>query len=163
MRTCSGVSCVLDELVFDALVGERARGIEAERLEVARQHLHRRDAAGLDRLDELGAGGEREVLAAPQAEPLGIGEIVDRGGAGRRDVDDAGIRQRVLEPQARAALLRRRLVAALALAAGGVLHGVALVEDDHAVEVGAQPFDDLPDARNLLLALVGAQRGVGGE
>jgi hypothetical protein len=75
---------------------------------------------------------------------------VDRGGAGRRDIDDAGVRQRVLEAQARAALLRGGLVAALALAAGGVLHGVALVENDHSVEVGAQPFDDLADARNLL-------------
>ena len=55
------------------------------------------------------------------------------------------------------------LVAALALAAGGVLHGVGLVEDDDAVEIGAQPFDDLLDPRSLLVALVGAQRGVGGE
>ena len=55
------------------------------------------------------------------------------------------------------------LVAAFALAAGGVLHGVALVEDDDAVEIGAQPFDDLLDARNLLVARVGAQRGVGRE
>ena len=156
-----GRELVLDQLVFDALVGERARGIEAERLEVARQHLHRGDAAILDRLDELGAGGEREILAAPEAEPLGVGEIVDRGGAGRGDIDDAGVRQGVLEPQARAALLRGGLVAAFALAAGGVLHGVALVENDHSVEVGAQPFDDLPDARKLLAALVGAQRGVG--
>ena len=124
-------------------------------MQIARQHLHRRDAAVLDRLDELGARREREILAAPQAEPLGIGEVVDRGGAGRRDVDDARVRQRVLQPQARAALLRGGLVAAFALAAGGVLHGVALVENDHSVEVGAQPFDDLLDARKLLAALVG--------
>ena len=154
---------VLDQLIFDALIGERPRGIEAERLQVARQHLHRRDAAGLDRLDELGARGEGEILAAPQAEPLGIGEIVDRGRAGRRDIEDAGIRQRVLQAQPGAALLRGGLVAAFALAAGGVLHGVALVEDDDAVEIGAQPIDDLLDARNLLVARVGAQRGVGGE
>ena len=154
---------VLDKLVFDALVGQRARRVEAERLEIARQHLHGRDAALLDRLDELGPRGEREVVAAPEAEALGIGEIVHRGGAGRRDIDDAGIRQGVLEPQARAPLLRGRLVAALALAADGVLHGMALVEDDHSVEVGAQPFDDLPDARKLFSALIGAQRSVGGK
>ena len=106
MRICSSVSVMLDQLVFDALVGERAGGIETERLEVARQHLHRRDAAGLDRLDELGAGGEREILAAPQSEALGIGEIVDRGGAGRRDVDDARVRQGMLQAKPRAALLR---------------------------------------------------------
>ena len=152
---------MLDELVFDALVGERAGGIEAERLEIARQHLHRRDAAVLDRLDEFGPGGEREVLAAPEPEPLGVGEIVDGRGPGGGDVDHAGVGQRMLKPEARASLLRRGLVAALALAADGVLHGVALVENDHSVEAGAQPFDDLPDARKLLAALVGAQRGVG--
>ena len=156
-----GRELMLDQLVFDAFVGERAGRVEAERLEIARQHLHRRDAAILDRLDELGAGGEREVLAAPETEALGIGEVVDRGGAGGGDVDHAGVRQGMLEPQARASLLRGGLVAALALAADGVLHRMALVENDHSIEVGAQPFDDLPDARKLLAALVGAQRGVG--
>src|SRR3546814_8941258 len=72
---------------------------------------------------------------------------------GRRDIDDAGIGQGVLEPQTGAALLRERLLAALALTAGGVGHRVRLVEDDHAVEVGAQPVDDLLDAANLLAAL----------
>ena len=90
---------VFDQLVFDAFVGERTGRIEAERLEIARQHLHRGDAAVLDRLDELGACGERKILAAPQAQTLGIGEIVDRGGAGRGDINDAGVRQRVLEPR----------------------------------------------------------------
>ena len=49
-----GRELVLDQLVFDPLIGERAGRIEAERLEVAGEHLHRGDAAGLDRLDELG-------------------------------------------------------------------------------------------------------------
>ena len=40
---------------------------------------------------------------------------------------------------------------------------MALVEDDHTVEIGAQPFHDLFDPRNLLVARVGSQRGVGGE
>ena len=147
---------VLDQFVFHAIEGERAGGVEAERAQVAGQHLHRRDAAGLDRLDELGASAERKVLAAPQAEPLGVGEVVDRRGAGRRDIDDAGVRQRVLEPQTRAALLRSGNVAAFSLAATGVLHCVRLVENQDSVEVGAQPFDDLPDARNLLATVVGA-------
>jgi hypothetical protein len=44
----------------------------------------------------------------------------------------------MLEPQARAALLRSGLVAALAFSAcGGILHCMALVENDHAIEVGA--------------------------
>src|SRR5579885_1903152 len=63
---------VLDELIFDALVGERACRIKSERLEVARQHLHCRNPAVLDRLHKLGAGGEWEILAAPQAEALGV-------------------------------------------------------------------------------------------
>src|SRR6266702_1845563 len=53
-----GRELMFDEFVFNSLVGQRARSIEAERLEVARQHLHRRDSALLDRLDELGPGGE---------------------------------------------------------------------------------------------------------
>ena len=60
-----GRELVFDELVFDALVGQRARGVEAERLEVARQHLHGRDTALLDRLDEFGPGGEWKILTAP--------------------------------------------------------------------------------------------------
>ena len=59
---------------------------------------------------------------------------MDRGGAGRRDIEYARIRERMLQSQARAALLGRGLVAALALAAGGVLHRVRLVEHDDAVE-----------------------------
>ena len=83
---------VLDQLVFDALVGERPGGVEAERLEIAGQHLHGGDAARLDRLHELGARGEGEILAAPEAEPLGVGEIVHGRGARGGDVDDARIR-----------------------------------------------------------------------
>ena len=60
---------------------------------------------------------------------------MDRRRAGGRDVEDARVRQRVLQAQARAALLGGRLVAALALLAGGVLHRMALVEHDHSVEV----------------------------
>ena len=69
----------------------------------------------------------------------------------------------MLQPKPGAALLRRSLVAAFALPAGRVLHRVRLVENNHAVEIGAQPFHDLFDPRNLLVARVGAQRGVGGE
>jgi hypothetical protein len=86
---------------------------------------------------------------------LGISEIVHRGGAGGRDIDHAGIGQRMLQAQAGTALLRGRLVAALALAAGGVGHGVALVEHDHSVEVRSQPIDDLTDPRNPFLARIG--------
>ena len=60
-----GRQLMLDELVFDAGEGKRAGGVEAEGAQIAGEHLHRRDAAGLDRLDELGARGEGEILAAP--------------------------------------------------------------------------------------------------
>ncbi len=146
---------VLDQLVLDAFVGQRPRRIEAERLEIPGQHLHGGNAAGLDRLDELGARGEGEVLAAPQAEPLGVGEVVHGRGARGGHVDDAGIGQRMLQAQPRTALLRRRLVAALALAAGGIGHGMAFVEHDHSVEVRPQPIDDLADPRNPFLARIG--------
>ena len=69
----------------------------------------------------------------------------------------------MLQAKACAALLRCRLIAAFALPARGVLHRVRLVEDDHAVEIGAQPFHDLFDPRYFFVARVGAQRGVGGE
>jgi len=55
-----------------------------------------------------------------------------------------------------AALLRRALVAALGLLARRVLHGMRLVEDDDAIEVAAQPLDDLLHARRFRLALGGA-------
>ena len=152
---------VHDQLIFDAFIGERARGIEAERFEIAGQHFHGRDATGLDRLHELGAGGEGKIFAAPEAEPLGIGKIMHRRRAGGGDINNARIGQRMLQAQARAALLRRRLIAALALAAGGVRHGVAFVEHDDSVEVRPQPIDDLADARNPFLARIGAQRSVG--
>jgi hypothetical protein len=58
---------------------------ETERLEVAGEHLHGGNATGLKRLDELGPRGERKICAAPQTEPLGIGEIVDRGGASQNE------------------------------------------------------------------------------
>ena len=96
---------VLDDLVLDALERQRARGIEAERLQIARQHLHRGDAAAFHRGDELGAGRERKITGAPEAEPGGIGEVLHRRRAGRRDVEDARIGQCVLQAQTRLALL----------------------------------------------------------
>ena len=146
---------MLDQLVLYSLVGQGSCRVEAKRLEVASKNLHCRYAAGLNRLHELGARGERKVLAAPQSQPLRVGEIVHSGGPGGRDIHDPGVGQRVLQAQAGPALLRRRLVAPLALAAGGIGHRMAFVEHDHSIEVRSQPVDDLPDPRNSFLACVG--------
>ena len=147
---------VLDQLIFHAVKGERAGGVEAERPQVPRQHLHRCHAASLDGLDELGSGRERKILAAPEAETLRIGEVMNGGRAGRRDIDHTGVRQGVLEAKPGATLLRGGDVAAFSLAATGICHRMGLVENDRSIEIGAQPFDDLPDARNLLATVVGA-------
>src|SRR3546814_2088630 len=74
----------------DLVGGQRAGGIEAEGLQIAGQDLHRSDPAILDRADEFAPRRERKILAAPQAQPLGISEVLHRGRAGRRDIDDAG-------------------------------------------------------------------------
>jgi hypothetical protein len=157
-----GRQLMLDQLVFHAVEGQRAGGVEAERAQVAGQHLHRRDAAGLDRLDELGARGEGEVLAAPEPEPLRIGEIVDGGRAGGGDVNDAGVRKRMLEAQAGAALLRGGDIAALALAAAAFCIG-GLVEHRPLHRSRSPAIRRSADPRNPLSAVVGAQRGVGGK
>ena len=97
---------VLQQIVFDAGEGERAGGVETQALKVARHHFHRRHAAGLDRFDECRPTRKGKIVAAPQPQALGIGEIAHRGGAGGRDVQHAGVSQRVLQAQARPALLR---------------------------------------------------------
>ena len=154
---------MLEHFVLDAVIGKRAGGIEAQRFQIPREDFHGGDAARLDRLDEFGAIGEGEGIIAPETEPLGIGEILDGRGARRRDIEDAGVGESVLEPQTRPALLRGLLVAALALAPRRVLHGVALVEDDHAIEVGAEPVDDLLNPRALVAARFRAKRRIGRE
>src|SRR3546814_14377231 len=96
-------------------------------------------AASVDSLDEFGAGRKREILAAPKAKALRVGQVMDRGRAGRRDVDAASVRQGVLKPNARTALLRGGDVAALATTACGVTHGQALGEADHIMRGRAHP------------------------
>jgi hypothetical protein len=54
----------------------------------------------------------------------------------------------LLQPRARSAL-GGPLLAAVALGVGGVLNGVALVEDDDSIEVAIQPIDDRPASLSL--------------
>ena len=60
-----GGELVLHQFVFDAVIGERARGVEAERAQIASQHLHRRNAAVFDRFHEFRPRSEGEILATP--------------------------------------------------------------------------------------------------
>jgi hypothetical protein len=153
---------MFQHLVFDAVIGERPGGVEAERPQVAGQDLHRGDAARLDGLDELRARREGEILPAPEAEPLRIGEVVDRRRPGGRDIDHAGIGQLVLQAQARPALLR------------GLVSPRSPFDRRHWPWHGfrrrgsprrnpPQPVDDLVDAGFLGPAFFRAQRGIGGE
>src|SRR3546814_5331352 len=66
---------MLEKFIFDAVERERARRVEAERLQIARQHLHGRDSAILDRRDKFAARREGKVGAAPEAEALCISEV----------------------------------------------------------------------------------------
>ena len=101
MRRCSGVERMLQDLDLDSVIGERPGLVEAEGLEVARDHLHRGDAAGFHGGDKFDAGLERRLAGGPEPEPAGIGEAGDGGGAGGRDIGDARIGQRILKPAGR--------------------------------------------------------------
>ena len=142
---------MLQDVDLDAVVGERPGLVEAEGLEVAGHHLHGGHPARLHGGDEGRAGLERGLARGPEPEAPGVGEAGDGGGAGGGDVEDAGVGQRVLEAQSRAALLRGPDLAARALGPRRVGHAVRLVEDDHALIAVAlvfivavrEPGDDL--------------------
>ena len=90
---------VFEDLDLDPVIGERPGLVEAEGLEVARDHLHGGNAAGFHRGDEFDAGLERGLAGGPETEPAGVGEAGDGGGAGGGHIGDARVRQRVLEPE----------------------------------------------------------------
>ena len=69
----------------------------------------------------------------------------------------------MLKPQPGPTLLRRLLVTAVTLAARGIGHRMRLVEDDYAVEISTEPFDDLVDTARIPFARLTAQRRKGGE
>jgi len=148
---------------LDAFVREGARGIEPKGFQIAGEHLHGGNTAGLDRLHELRTRRKRKIRAAPQPKPLRIAEILHRGRAGCRNIDDAGFGQGMLKPQPRKALLGRRLLAARVRASHRVRHGVGFIEQDHAVEIGAEPVEDLLETGVFAAAVGTAQRGVGSE
>ena len=69
----------------------------------------------------------------------------------------------MLEPKPRPTLLRRFLVAALTLAACRIGHRMRLIEDDHPIEIAAEPCGDLLDPARLAFAALRAKRRIGGE
>lgn len=140
---------VLEDLIFDALEGERPRCVETHRLQVSGQHFHRRNTAILDSRDELGAAREGKVAAAPETESFGISKGFNVCCAGCRDVDDAGVRNGTLQAKSRPALLRCRLVAALSLAAGGIGHVFNQEFDGMTIEKVS--LDELLDVRERFL------------
>ena len=162
---------VLEDVDFDAVIGQSARLVETEGLRVAGDDLHCRDAAALHGADEVRTVVEGGRVAAPEAEARRVGEAVDGAGAGGRGVQHAGVRQGVLQAQAGEALLRGLgLATGAAFRSRGVGHGVRLVEHDDAVEgvaggfVGAgEPGEDLVEAGGRFAARRAAQGGVGGE
>src|SRR3546814_2207362 len=78
----------------------------------------------------LAARSERKVVPAPQAEPLRIGEVLHRRRPCRGDIDDARVGKRVLKSQSRSPLLRRFLVAALALSTRRIGHRMGFIENE---------------------------------
>ena len=156
---------------LDPVVGQGARLVQAQRLQIAGDHFQGRHAAPLHRRDEVLARGERRQRRRPQPEALGVGQAMHGRRPGGRDVDDARTGQRVLQSEPGEALLRREHVAPRAFLAGGVGHRVGFVEDDDAVVgvadlvggAAGEPLDDLVEAGLAPLALGGAQRRVGRE
>src|SRR3546814_3867002 len=79
---------MFEKLIFDPVERQRARRIETKRLQVAGEHLHRRDAALLDRGDEFAARRERKIGPAPKTEALRISEVLHGRRAGGRHIND---------------------------------------------------------------------------
>ena len=139
------------DLHLDAVIGQSARLVQAERLQIPRDHFHGGDAARFHRRHEIAPALERRLAGAPKAETAGIGQSRHGGGAGGRHICNARVGQGVLQPQAGAALGGRFDVAARALGSRRVGHRMGLVENDGAVEsmavvlVGSsgEPADDL--------------------
>jgi hypothetical protein len=87
-----------------------------------------------------------KAVPYPTAKPRGIGQIVHVRSARGRGIDHAGARQPVLQFDTDDALLRAFGGAEPAFTAGNTAHCVRFVEQDHAVEIRRQPFEQLLEA-----------------
>ena len=162
---------VLQQLYLHSVVGQRPGLIKPERLQIPGDDFHGGHAARFHRGDEIGALLERSLVGAPEPKALGVGQSRQGRGAGGGHIQNARVRQRILEAQPRAALPGGGDITARTLGAGRVRHRVGLVEDDDAgkrvavllVQAAGQPLDDLFQPRLRALAGGGPKRRVGGE
>ena len=127
-----GCQGMFEQLNLDPVIAERTGLVEAEGLQIAGDHLHRRHPAGLHGGDEIGALLEgrlaARIRAAPEPKAPRIGQAGHRGGPGGGDIEDTRIGQGVLQTQSGASLLRGGRIASRSLGSGSVGHGVGLVE-----------------------------------
>ncbi len=133
---------VPENVIFDTGEAERARHVEACRLQVASDQLHGRDTALSDAADELLTVGKSRFWS-PKAKADGVCEIVDVGCTGRRGVEHTGTGQLILEKDATDSLLRALLCAESALPACDPAHLMGFVKRDDAFEIAARPLGNL--------------------
>src|SRR3546814_9228578 len=69
---------MLEQIIFDHVERKRPGRIKTQGLQVACEHLQRRDAPRLDRGDELAPRRERKIGPAPKTEALRISEVLHR-------------------------------------------------------------------------------------
>ena len=138
--------------VFHAGKRDRRRMVDAEGLQIAREHLHCCDASGRKFREEVTEPRGKRRALAPEAQARGIGHVADLGRTSGRRIDDAGERESLLQVDERAAGLGR-------LARAGrdrVLALVTLVDDDDGLT--PEPPDDLVQARAAGLRLCDHRR-----
>src|SRR3546814_14927969 len=88
---------VLENLIFDAVEGQRAGGIEAEGHQIAGQNVHRSDPAILDRADEFAPRSDRKQNHPPKDPPPGLSTLLQPSPASTPDTNRPGTGPR--EPQ----------------------------------------------------------------
>ena len=133
---------MLERVIFYAGETERTRRVETHGLEVAGDDFHRRDTAVGHRSEKSVAVHEGRA-GPPKPEPRGITQILGLGGAGGRFIDHPGARQCVLQAHSGQSLFRPLGLAIFVFGARRIAHRMGFVEQDHALESGFRPLEDL--------------------
>ena len=155
-----GRKIVHQRVILYTVERDTARLIDAQRLHIAGDELHRCKAAGTDLRNKVVDVVELCSLA-PEAESLREGELIDISCRSCGDIDHARIRKHFLQLRASESLCRGLCLAAAALLSEEISHVVRFVERNYAVEVLAEPVDDLLQA--VFVCLLRCERVVGGE